>query len=227
MRGRDDGTVIPLLVLGFLLAGTLLAAAVAGSAALVAHRRLAADCDGAALAGATALDRTALATALSAPGPPSLSGTADDQPAPPATADDPQLPAGTAGTAGDPPALPATADDPAAPPATAGDPPAAPATADYPPATAGDPVAGAGPDGGNADGAGGLPLEPVAAARAVTAYLAAAAPGTIARVRTDGTTVTVACTRTARVPFGAVIARPHGIRETATARAGTVLRPST
>lgn len=75
MRSRDDGTVIPLLVLGFLLAGTLLAAAVAGSAALVAHRRLAADCDGAALAGATALDRPALATTLPAPGPPATPKT--------------------------------------------------------------------------------------------------------------------------------------------------------
>ena len=162
MRSRDDGTVIPLLVLGFLLAGTLLAAAVAGSAALVAHRRLAADCDGAALAGATALDRPALATTLPAPGPP------------------------------------ATAEDPAA---ARGE--------------------------GNADGTGGLPIDSVAVARAVTAYLRAAAPGTTATSRTDGTTVTVVCTRTARVPFGAVIARPHGIRETATARARTVLRPST
>lgn len=64
-------------------------------------------------------------------------------------------------------------------------------------------------------------------ARAVTAYLRAAAPGTTVTSGTDGTTVTVVCTRTARVPFGAVIARPHGIRETATARARTVLRPST
>jgi hypothetical protein len=184
MRGRDDGTVIPLLVLGFLLAGTLLAAAVAGSAALVAHRRLAADCDGAALAGASALDRPALAGAPTLGGPtvggstvdgPTLDGSAPDRPA-------------LAGGAGRKAALP-------------------------------------GP--GNADGTGDLPLDPVAAARAVAAYLEVAAPGTTAAVKTDRTTVTVVCRRTVRVPFGAVIARPHGIRETATARAGTVLRPST
>jgi hypothetical protein len=54
-----------------------------------------------------------------------------------------------------------------------------------------------------------------------------AAPGTAATVRTGRTTVTVVCRRTVRVPFGVVVARPHGIRETATARAGTVVRPST
>jgi hypothetical protein len=160
MRGRDDGTVIPLLVLGFLLAGTLLAASVAGSAALVAHRRLAADCDGAALSGAAALDRPALTTALPPPDP-----------------------------AGARPA--------------------------------------AGEGVGNADGTGGLPVDPVTAGRAATAYLETVAPGTGATVHTDRTTVTVVCRRTVRVPFGAVIARPQGIRETATARARTVVRPST
>lgn len=64
----DGGTVIPLLVVGFLLAVTLLAASTAGAAALVARRRLAADCDAAALAGAAALDRTAL-TAGTPPDP--------------------------------------------------------------------------------------------------------------------------------------------------------------
>ena len=175
MRDRDDGTVIPLLVLGFLLAGTLLAAAVAGSAALVAHRRLAADCDGAALAGASAIDRASLDRSALGAAPPAAAGSADRTARP------------AAGNAGG-----------AAPPAT-----------------------------GTADGAGDLPLDPAAAARAATAYLEAAAPGTAAAVRTDRTTVTVVCRRTVRVPFGAVIARPHGIRETATARAGTVLRPST
>ena len=138
--GRDRGTVIPLLVLAFLLAGTLLAASVAGSAALVAHRRLAADCDGAALAGAAALDRAAVA---------------------------------------------------------------------------------------NASGTGVLVLDPVGAARAVTDHLAAAAPAVTATTRVGPGAVTVVCRRTVRVPFGAIIARPHGIRETATARASTVIRPST
>jgi hypothetical protein len=162
---RDDGTVIPLLVLGFLLAGTLLAASVAGSAALVAHRRLAAACDGAALAGAGALDRTRLGS--------------------------PALPAGV-------PAAPA---DPAAP---------------------GDPVGRGIPRTTRV-----LPLDPRAAARSALAYLAAAAPGVSATASTDGATVTVHCAWTVRVPFEAVIARPHGIRETATARASTVTRPST
>lgn len=61
MSERDAGTVLPLLVLGFLLGTMVLAAATAGTAALVARRELAAICDGAALAGATALDRTVLA----------------------------------------------------------------------------------------------------------------------------------------------------------------------
>lgn len=138
--GRDRGTVIPLLVLAFLLAGTLLAASVAGSAALVAHRRLAADCDGAALAGAAALDRAGVT---------------------------------------------------------------------------------------NASGAGVLALDPAGAARAVTDHLAAAAPAVAATTRVRRGAVTVVCRRTVRVPFGAIIARPHGIRETATARASTVIRPST
>jgi hypothetical protein len=172
MRGRDDGTVIPLLVLGFLLAGTLLTASVAGSAALVAHRRLAADCDGAALAGASALDRTALNAALPPAGGP-----------------------GAAAATGEP----GTAE------------PGEPGTA----------------DAGNPAVAQGLPLDGTAAAHAARAHLAVAAPGTTATIRTDRTTVTVVCARTVRVPFGAVIARPHGIRETATARAGTVVRPST
>ena len=66
---RDGGTVLPLLLLGFLLAGTVLAAATAGGAALVARRQLAAACDGAALAGAAALDRTALSTVTAPPDP--------------------------------------------------------------------------------------------------------------------------------------------------------------
>jgi hypothetical protein len=137
---RDRGTVLPLLVLGFLLAGTLLAASVAGSAALVAHRRLAADCDGAALAGAAALDRTRV---------------------------------------------------------------------------------------GNPGDTGVLALDPAGVARAVTEQLAASAPAVAATTRVGGGAVTVVCRRTVRVPFGAIIARPHGILETATARASTVIRPST
>jgi len=61
-RRRDGGTVLPLLVLGVLLAATLLAASTAAGAALVARRQLAAVCDGAALAGASALDRSTVDT---------------------------------------------------------------------------------------------------------------------------------------------------------------------
>ncbi|HST66488.1 MAG TPA: hypothetical protein VLM05_14985, partial [Mycobacteriales bacterium] len=79
----------------------------------------------------------------------------------------------------------------------------------------------------NTGGTGGLVIDGPGAARAARAYLAVAAPGTGGAVRTEGTTVVVVCRRTVRVPFGAVIARPHGIPETATARARTVVRPST
>ena len=139
-RDPEAGTVIPLLALAFLLAGTVLAASVAGSAALVAHRRLAADCDGAALAGATVVDRARA---------------------------------------------------------------------------------------GNPHGTGALPLDAAAAARSAAAYLGAVAPGTRARTTAAAGTLTVICARTVRVPFGAVIARPHGIPAIATARAATVARPST
>ena len=132
--------MIPLLVLGFLLAGTLLAASAAGSAALVAHRRLAADCDGAALAGATALDR--------------------------AEGGKRRWRRGSAARR-----------------------------------------RCGGPD-----------------RRGLSRCRRARHP---ARTSTPAGTVTVVCRRTVRVPFGAIIARPHGIRETATARAPTVLRPST
>jgi hypothetical protein len=135
----EEGTVIPLVVLVFLLAGTLLAASVAGSAALVAHRRLAADCDGAALAAAAELDRGRL---------------------------------------------------------------------------------------GNPGATGLLALDGARARAAATAYLARAAPATTATI-VAGTSVTVTCRTTVRVPFGAVIARPHGIRASATATAATVSRPST
>jgi len=70
--------VLPLLLLGFLLAVTVLAATTAGGAALVARRQLAAACDGAALAGAAALDRTALSTAPPPPAnPDTATGRAD------------------------------------------------------------------------------------------------------------------------------------------------------
>jgi hypothetical protein len=54
---RDGGTVLPLLVVSVVLAVTVLAAATAGSRTLLERRRLVADCDAAALAGAAAVDR--------------------------------------------------------------------------------------------------------------------------------------------------------------------------
>jgi hypothetical protein len=57
---RADGTVLPLVLLSFLLAGLLVAAGTAASAAFLAQRDLAGVCDGAALAGAAAVDRTAI-----------------------------------------------------------------------------------------------------------------------------------------------------------------------
>lgn len=132
--------MIPLVVLGFLLAGTLLVASVAGGAALVAYRRLAADCDGAALAGAAAVDRAGLAN-------PGRTGV--------------------------------------------------------------------------------LPLDRAAAEGVANDYLRSTAPAVTATSTTTPTTVTLVCRTTVRVPFGAAIARPHGISESATATAGTVIRPST
>ncbi|HZB48724.1 MAG TPA: hypothetical protein VE547_06475, partial [Mycobacteriales bacterium] len=60
MARADGGTVLPLLLLGFLLGGLLVTAGTAASAAFLAQRDLAGVCDGAALAGAAALDRAAL-----------------------------------------------------------------------------------------------------------------------------------------------------------------------
>ena len=89
-RPGDAGTVVPLLLVGFLLAVTLFAGFTAGAAALVARRQLAADCDATALAGATALDRTALTTRPEAVPPADPADPADSadsaDPADPATA---------------------------------------------------------------------------------------------------------------------------------------------
>lgn len=162
MSRRDAGTVLPLLVLGFVLGTTVLAAGTAGTAALVARRELAATCDGAALAGATALDRTA------------LDRTALDRTGPEQAGPDPDDPAGR------------------------------PAARDRYATT--------------------LPLDPRTAIAAVEDYVD---PGTDVTVGTDGRTVTVRCRRLAKVPFGAVLGRPHGIERTAVSRARSRIRPST
>ena len=59
-RSGDAGSTIPLVVLCFLVAGTFTAASIAASAAFLAQRDLAGICDGAAVAGATAVDRKSL-----------------------------------------------------------------------------------------------------------------------------------------------------------------------
>jgi hypothetical protein len=55
----DHGTMIPLIMLCCLLAGTFVCGSIAASAAFLAQRDLAGDCDGAALAAANAFDRAA------------------------------------------------------------------------------------------------------------------------------------------------------------------------
>jgi hypothetical protein len=63
--GRSDaGTTVPLVLLCFLLAGTLVTATAAASAAFLAQRDLAARCDGAAVAAATAVVPTRSALRL-------------------------------------------------------------------------------------------------------------------------------------------------------------------
>jgi Putative Flp pilus-assembly TadE/G-like len=67
----DGGTMIPLIVLCFLVAGLLGCASIAASAAFLAQRELAGACDGAAIAAANAVSRAALGT-VRPPGPPPL-----------------------------------------------------------------------------------------------------------------------------------------------------------
>jgi hypothetical protein len=64
----DRGTMIPMIMLCFLLAGVLVCASIAASAAFLAQRDLAGVCDGAAIAAANAVNRAALGAAPP-PGP--------------------------------------------------------------------------------------------------------------------------------------------------------------
>ena len=81
MRSEDAGTAIPLVLLCFLLAGTLVTAGIAASAAFLAQRDLAGICDGAAVAAAAgAVDRTALAGAVPADAIPADAVPADAVP---------------------------------------------------------------------------------------------------------------------------------------------------
>jgi hypothetical protein len=56
----DRGTMIPMIIMCFLLAGTLVCASVAASAAFLAQRDLAGVCDGAAIAAASGVSRDRL-----------------------------------------------------------------------------------------------------------------------------------------------------------------------
>jgi hypothetical protein len=194
----DRGTVVPLVLLSVLLAGLLVTAGTAASAAFLAQRDLAGVCDGAALAGAAAVDRTALdRTALDRT---ALAPTEPDRTAPDRTAPD-----RTAGDRGAP--------DRSTAPAPAPD----RSTADR------SGVEGAGP----ATGSGTLPLDRAGVVAAVEDYRARAArPGLKLAATSDGGTVTVTCRRTVRIPFGAVLGRAGGLDRTAVARARTALRPA-
>jgi hypothetical protein len=50
------------------------------------------------------------------------------------------------------------------------------------------------------------------------------AGGTALDAATDGRTVTVVCSRTVEIPFGAAVGAPHGLDRTVTARARPVRR---
>ena len=129
--------MVPMIMLCFLLAGTFVAGSVAASAAFLAQRDIAGVCDGAALAAANAVDRSAV---------------------------------GSGGAAAD--SLPLSAAS------------VVTAVGRY----------GRTQDNGAGDG---------------TAFLA----------ETDGTTVTVTCRRTVRIPFGALLGYGDGLDRTAVARA--------
>jgi hypothetical protein len=58
----DRGTMVPMIVLCFLLAATLGGASIAASAAFLAQRDLAGACDGAAIAAANAVSRPGIGT---------------------------------------------------------------------------------------------------------------------------------------------------------------------
>jgi hypothetical protein len=60
VSGRDEGSTLPLVLLCFLVALLLVAGTTTASAAFLAARDLQSDCDGAAVAGAAALDPAAL-----------------------------------------------------------------------------------------------------------------------------------------------------------------------
>ena len=73
----------------------------------------------------------------------------------------------------------------------------------------------------------GLPLDPAAVAGTVDRYRGQAGrDGLTVTATTDGRTVTVICTRTVRIPFGAVLGHPGGLARTATARARSPLLPA-
>ena len=139
----DGGTMVPMIMLCFLLAGTFVAGSVAASAAFLAQRDLAGVCDGAAVAAANAVDRSAV---------------------------------GSGGAA-----------------------------ADSLPLSAASVLAAVGRYGRTQDAGVG------------------AGDGTAFIAETDGTTVTVTCRRTVRIPFGALLGYGDGLDRTAVARARSPL----
>jgi hypothetical protein len=89
---RDGGTVIPLILLSVLLAGLLVTAGTAASAAFLAQRDLAGVCDGAALAGAAAVDRAAVDRAAVDPERAVPDGTVPDPAVPHPAVQEPAVP---------------------------------------------------------------------------------------------------------------------------------------
>ena len=71
------------------------------------------------------------------------------------------------------------------------------------------------------DGDGGLAVDAGRVGRAVEDYRVAADPEgrTVVEVGTDGRTVVVGCSRTVRIPFGAVVGARDGLVRTVVARA--------
>jgi hypothetical protein len=195
---RDDGTVLPLVLMGVLLTVTLLAATTATGAALVARRRLAATCDAAALAAATTLTRDSL-----------LGTGADDS-----TGGDPD---GTGGsTAG--PGL-GTGDSTGGGPEGLG---TGTGTGYAGSRSDGDRSDGDRSDGDRSDGDGADRLSTRDGRRSTVDTR-----GADVRIDVEDGTVVARCRARTAVPFGSVIGRPDGIGRTATSRARLVLRPST
>jgi hypothetical protein len=133
----DRGTMIPMIMLCFLLAATFGCASIAASAAFLAQRDLAGACDGAAIAAANAISRAAVGTTPASNPAPGFGPAPASNPAPafgPARGFDPAQGFDPAPASG-----PAPASDPAAasdPSPASGPPPALVRAGSWPPAGA-------------------------------------------------------------------------------------------